>query len=237
MNQTPRPVAVVTGATSGMGRAIVLDLAHDWQVVAVGRDATKLADLAGELEQAGTPIDTWLLDLAQLARGELPGAQEQAAALPRVDALVHAAAVGGHHRLEDATLALWHEQLDTNVIAPAELTRLLLPQLKAAAGTVIFVGSGASRVPVPGSVIYPASKHALLGLAEVLRIDLSADRVRVTSLEPGPINTPMSNATDPSVLIAPESVAASVRFVLEAPADVDLAVLAIRPRVELDRLR
>lgn len=226
-----RPVVVVTGATSGMGRACVADLARDWAVVAAGRSADKLAELESEFG-----VRTWLLDLALLARGEQPEAATRAAALPRVDALVHVAAVGGHHRLEDATLELWHEQLDTNVIAPAELTRLLLPQLRAAQGTIIFVGSGASRVPVPGSAIYPASKHALLGLAEVLRVDESAHRVRVTSLEPGPTDTPMSSGANREALIKPASVAQSVRFVLEAPADVDLSVLAIRPRVELDRL-
>ena len=151
--------------------------------------------------------------------------------LDRLDGLVHVAAVGGHWSADEATLERWHEQFDTNVIAPAELTRLTLPLLRRAQGHVVFIGSGASRVPVPGSVIYAPSKHALRAYAEALRDDESPHRVRVTSLEPGPTATDMGPRRAPAeALIQPASVAAAVRFALDSPPDVDITVVAVRPR-------
>lgn len=227
-----RPVVLVTGATGGMGRLIVADLARDRDVIAVGRNEAGLAALA---EEHG--VRTWQLDLAALARGQAPGVAWFVEGLDRLDGLVHVAAVGGHWSADEATLERWHEQFDTNVIAPAELTRLTLPLLRRAQGHVVFIGSGASRVPVPGSVIYAPSKHALRAYAEALRDDESPHRVRVTSLEPGPTATDMGPRRAPAeALIQPASVAAAVRFALDSPPDVDITVVAVRPRVELNRL-
>lgn len=230
--QSPRPVALVTGATGGMGTAIVRELAATHRVIALGRNSARLAELATD-----AAAETWALDLTDSA--SLAG---RVAELDRLDVLIHAAARGGAVSVEDARVGDWGESFALNVTAPAELTRLALPLLRASEGTVIFIGSGASTRPVPGSAIYTATKHALRGLADVLRIDEESHRVRVVTLAPGQTDTEMLRASIPADryradrYIRPQSIADAVRFVVDAPADVQLTDLAVRPRQEIARI-
>lgn len=225
-----RPVALVTGATGGMGTAIVAELSSTHDVIAVGRSAGALAVLA-----AKTGCRTQLLELTDFA------AFAAVAALPRVDVLVHAAAIAPRLGVAAASVDDWELVLRSNVIAPAELTRVLLPQLRAAEGTVIFIGSGAGTRAIPGSAVYTASKHALKAIADVLRIDESSARLRVATVAPGQTDTPLLRSGnesagepyEPEKYIRPSSVADAVRFVVDAPADVHITDIAVRPRREL----
>lgn len=235
MNSTPLPTAIVTGATGGMGSVIVRDLASTHRVLALGRSPRGLDALAALPGVTAVSADLGAPDLLGAVLGEL------FAGLPRIDALVHAAAIGAHRQVAEASVDEWEQHLRVNVIAPAELTRLALPGLRAAEGTVVFLGSGAGTRPVPGSAVYAASKHALRGLADTLRIDEEPHRVRVTTVAPGQTDTQMlrsgitPEAYTPERYIRPESIAAAVRFVLEAGADTQLTDLAVRPRQEIAR--
>jgi len=223
-----KPVAVVTGATGGMGAEIVTDLALTHDVIAVSRNAAALAAL-----QTRTGCCGWLGDLTDHAF-----LAERVAELGRLDVLVHAAAVSTHVAIDDATVHEWRRELESNVIAPAELTRLAMPLLRASRGTVIFIGSGASTKPVHGSIIYPATKHALKALADGLRLDESSNGVRVSTVSPGQTDTPMLRSIwggdyTTERFIRPASVARAVRFVVDASPDVHLTDVAVRPRTEL----
>ncbi|RJT88935.1 SDR family oxidoreductase [Cryobacterium melibiosiphilum] len=226
-----RPVAVVTGATSGMGWQIALDLARDHEVIAVGRSASALAEL-----DARPNIRAFAADLTDAAARDA-----LVASLDRVDVVVHAAALGGAISLPDSSTDSWLAYLQICVIAPAELTRLCLPLLRSVQGTVIFIGSGAGTRPAPGSAVYTASKHALRGLADVLRIDEAASGVRVSTVAPGPTDTPMLQSSrgeaglpwEPERYIRPESIARAVRFVVDASPDVQITDVAVRPRREI----
>lgn len=229
---TEKPIAVVTGATGGMGRAIAADLATDHRVVAIGRNADALAELASIAGVSAVAVD--LTD--DSARAEF------AAGLPGpVSVLVHAAAIGEALSVEQADPAQWRSSFETNVLAPADLTRLLLPGIRERQGTIIFIGSGASTRPSPGHAVYVASKHALKGLADSLRLDESQHRVRVVTAAPGQTATGMLQDThaqrglpwEPERYIQPESIARSIRFIVDASDDVQLTDIAIRPRVEL----
>lgn len=231
MNQS-QPVAVVTGAGGGMGRAIVADLAATHVVHALVRRPESLDGLP-------SPVQRHVGDLRDQA-----WLDEVAAAVGPVDVLVNAAAVGTPMRLDEADWSRWLEQLETNVVAPAELTRRLLPGLRERRGTVIFIGSGASTRAAGGNAVYVASKHALKGLADSLRIDEAPTRVRVVTIAPGQTDTGMLRHSyqvqgldyHPEHYIQPETVAQAVRYVVEAPEDVHLTDLALRPRVEISLL-
>lgn len=226
-----RPVALVTGATGGMGTAIVAELSATHDVVALGRSSAALDELA-----AATGCRTQLLELIDFA-----AFASVAAALPRVDVLVHAAAIAPRLAVAAASVDDWELVLRSNVIAPAELTRVLLPQLHAAEGTVVFIGSGAGTRAIPGSAVYTASKHALKAVADVLRIDEASTRLRVATVAPGQTDTPLLRTDnesagepyEPEKYIRPSSVADAVRFVVDAPADVHITDIAVRPRREL----
>jgi NADP-dependent 3-hydroxy acid dehydrogenase YdfG len=222
---------LVTGAVGGMGAAIVVDLARDRDVIATARNADRLAALT-----AATGATGWLGDLTDHA-----WLAAQVATLDHLDELVHVAAVGDHIPPAVATADDFRAQLEVNLIAAAELTRLCLPLLRASRGTVIFIGSGASTRPVPGSAVYPATKHALKAYADVLRLDEARHGVRVSTVAPGPTATGMYERSrvdagrpyEPERLIDPTSVARAVRFVLDASDDVHLTDVAVRPRQEL----
>lgn len=227
-----RPTALITGATGGMGTAIAHELAATHDVIAVGRDEQALAEL-----ERSAGATAWRLDLIDSA-----AVAARVAELTRLDVLVHAAARAEPLSVAAARPADWEAAFALNVTAPAELTRLTLPLLRRAEGTVICIGSGASTRPVPGSAIYTATKHALRGFADVLRIDEEPHRVRVVTLAPGQTDTEMlrslipADAYEPERYIAPASVAETVRFVVDAPADIHLTDIAIRPRQEIARI-
>jgi NADP-dependent 3-hydroxy acid dehydrogenase YdfG len=221
---------LVTGALGGMGAAMVADLVRDREVIATARNAERLAELSAATGAIGWAGD--LTDHAWLA--------ERVATLDHLDELIHVAAVGNHVAPAVATADDFRAQLEINLIAPAELTRLCLPLLRASRGTVIFIGSGASTRPVPGSAVYPATKHALKAYADVLRLDEARNGVRVSTVAPGPTATAMYERSqveaglpyEPDRLIDPVSVARTVRFVLDATDDVHITDVAVRPRQE-----
>lgn len=228
---TARPVALVTGATGGMGVEIVRDLARDHDVVALGRSAARLAGLA-ELPGVVThAVD--LLDFTAL--------QSIVAGLDRLDVLVQAAAVADRYGVEQASPEVWRAQLDLNVVAPAELTRLALPLLRAARGQVVFINSGAGFRAFAGHAVYSASKFALRALADALRAEEAERGVRVSSVHPGPTDTGMLRgdfeahgwAYEPERYIRPRSVAEAVRLVVDATEDTQITSVSVRPRVEL----
>lgn len=233
-NESDVPVALVTGASSGMGREIARDLGRTHRVILVGRDAERLAAAARE---AGDAATSWELDLTDTAAVEA-----RVATLDRLDVLVHAAAIGNNGSVAEADEAAWQQIFAINVTAPALLTRAVLPLVRESRGTVVFIGSGASTRPVPGSALYCASKHALKAVADVLRIDEEPHFVRVATVAPGQTDTPMLRSMigeaeyRPELYIQPSSVAAAVRYVVDAPADVQITDVAVRPRREIARL-
>lgn len=226
---TNRQVVVVTGATGGIGRAVVDELAPDYAVVAQGRNACRLAELARYGEEI-YPVRCDLTDTSSFA--------ETFGLLPKVDALLNVAAIAPRFAFDDATAEIWSEVLHLNVTVPAELTRTLLPQLRQSTGTVVFLGSGASRKTSPNNVVYAASKHGLQALADGVRMRTQADDIRVATVSPGYVDTPMIEWDDdypltlPDPLIQPATVARSIRHVIEAPADTQITEIWVRPRSE-----
>lgn len=218
--------AVVTGATGGMGAEIIKDLARDHRVYALGRRA-------GELPEAENivPVE---IDLLSLLDGTaLPA---ELAELERVDVLVHAAARADKRSVESARPEDWRAQMDLNVHVPAELTRLLLPALRAAEGLVVFINSGAGIHSYGDNVIYAATKHALYALADGLR--LGELGIRVSTVAPGPTDTPMLQGLqdyNPEHVIAPIEVAKAIRATVDAGPTTQLTEIRVRPRVELNQ--
>lgn len=226
------PVALVTGATSGIGREIARDLARTHVVYAVGRNAERLAELGGfDDESSIIPVQADINDPVALA--------ELVAELDRLDVLVHSAGVVGQSHVAETPREEWMRQLTTNVVAPAELTRLALPMLREARGTVVFIGSGAGTRAHANLATYAATKHALRALADSLRLEESAAGVRVSTVAPGPVDTAMQeqmqselgNEYLASRYIRAESVARAVRFVVDAPADAQITDISVRPRL------
>lgn len=225
-------VVVVTGASSGIGAAVVRDLAQDRTVIAVGRDGARLDEVVASSREGA--VLALAIDLTDFAAVGAAFAQ-----LGRVDALINNAAIMFRTSGATVTPDEWHRMLDTNVVAPSELTRILLPHLLEAQGTIVFTGSGAGRNPAPNHIAYAASKYALQGYTDTLRIELAPQGVRVATVAPGPTATVgayrMDDLPDDSPAgdrIDPSTVARSIRHVIDAPADTQLTEVWVRPRVE-----
>lgn len=231
-------IAVVTGATGGMGGEIVADLAADHHVYALGRDETKLAKL-GEMDNV-TPLG---VDLGHLLQDDEVIREDPdlavVADLPHIDLLVHAAAILETHTLEEATFSDWQTQMGINALQPALLTRLLLPGLRKAKGQVIFINSISGQGASAGSIVYGASKAALRSIADSFRAEISPDGVRVASLFPSGTDTDMmrkgsaANGDDvyhPEYYSAPVEIARAVRLIADTGETTQFTNLDIRPR-------
>jgi NAD(P)-dependent dehydrogenase (short-subunit alcohol dehydrogenase family) len=181
--------AVVTGAASGIGAAAVARLLEEGcEVLAVD---LALAGLGGTHNLA---ID---VSEAQLI------AAEAAAKLGGCDILINNAGVCPAVAFEDMVQAQWDQALGVNVTAVMELTRALLPMLKASrAGRVINTGSILSRYGDAGLVAYSSSKHAVLGLSRALAMELGPHGITVNCVQPGAIETGM---TKPMFVERPDS--------------------------------
>jgi NADP-dependent 3-hydroxy acid dehydrogenase YdfG len=222
-----RPVALVTGASAGIGRAVALALSPSHHVLVGGRDADRIAQVVSGLESA-EPFAVDLTDDVALAAA--------AARIERLDVLVHSAGVEAFGPLAETTTAEWRETLELNVVAPATLTRLLLPALRTAHGLVVFINSGAGLVTHRGFSVYSASKYALTALADALRLD-ERGRIRVTSVHPGRVATDMQARLSslqgmpyvPDAHLDPAEVARAVRVAVDLPPEATLDAVRINP--------
>ncbi len=184
-----RRVAIVTGASSGIGRALAERAVRaGWDVLAVGRRAERLDELAALLDGATGRLASLPLDLRS------PGAVSHIvrAALERfgrIDVLVNNAggvAVGPIAQQSDDAL---REQMETHVIVPLALTREALPALQESKGHVFYVGSGVARVPVGALGAYPAAKAAVRNMTRIVRNELRPAHIAVTYVDPGAVAT------------------------------------------------
>ena len=180
--------AFVTGATAGIGLAAVRTLVGaGWRCVATGRRQERLGALVEEL---GTDkVHTACFDVRDVA-----ALDAALAALPEgfcdIDLLVNNAGLAqGLSSAQNANLDDWQTMIDTNVTAMVVLTRKLLPQLIARKGAIITIGSVAGSYLYPGGNVYAGSKAFVNHFTLALRADLHGTGVRVTSIEPGMVET------------------------------------------------
>ena len=223
---------VITGAGSGIGAALATRLAERGDELWLwARDAARAKQLAKAFPGAKTLVG----DLAVPER--LSWALSHQSPPDRIDSLLHVAGVVELAPVGELTPAVWQATLAANLVAPAELTRLLLPQLRAARGHVVFVNSGAGLCANPNWAAYAASKHGLRALADALRGEEAAHGVRVTTVYPGRTATPMQEKVhrqegkeyDPERWMTPDAVATTVLTALDLPRGAELTDLSVRP--------
>ncbi len=227
-------VAVVTGATSGIGLATARALASaGTRVFLVGRDAGKVAAVARGLPR-GRVAGTAVADLGSL--DDLRALILEILALGHVDLLVHCA--GEYDWTESGRFDpdSFARLFDVNVRAPYLLTQGLLVGLARARGQVVFVNSSVVKGTGQGVALYKATQHAVQGLTDGLRQDLNRRGIRVTSLYPGRTATPRmarifrreGKRYRPSALMSAASVAQVVVTLATLPAGVEITDLHLR---------
>jgi NAD(P)-dependent dehydrogenase (short-subunit alcohol dehydrogenase family) len=176
-----QPTVLITGASSGIGRATAAEFrAHGWMVFGTGRAPHAIA--RGDRIKGVTYLTLDYLDPSTIER--ISGS------VPRIDALINNAGIGQAGALEDQPTRADRELFQINVFGPLELTRAFLPMMRADhTGTIIFVGSLIAEFPVPFQSGYAASKLALRAYAQSLRYELGPHGIRTTVVEPGYVRT------------------------------------------------
>lgn len=224
---TERPLALITGASRGIGAAIAAALADSHELLLGGRDLEALLQVASRFPNARA----WPVELTD---GE--ALRAATAGIHRLDVLVHSAGISRLGPLPDVSAADWRDSFEINVIAVAELTKLLLPALRATRGHVVLINSGSGINARAGWGPYAASKFALRAYSDVLRAEETG--LRVTSVHPGRTATDMQRAVreyeggefEPDDYLRPESVAEVVATAVRATEDAHVHEIIIRQR-------
>ncbi len=193
---------LITGASTGIGRATALRLAGaGWRVFAgVRRPAdgdALLAERAAGSSSDGEIVAVTLdvTDQAQIEEaGRLVAERSAGAGRPgsgRLDGLVNNAGIGVGGPLEVLAMPELRRQLEVNVVGQVAVTQALLPALRRARGRIVFVSSVGGRVALPFSAPYGASKHAIEAIGDALRGELHSSGIAVSLVEPGSVKTPI----------------------------------------------
>lgn len=227
--------ALVTGATSGIGQAIVLALRDaGMDVIAVGRSEQALAELARE-----PGVRTLQADVRDGA------ALSQALAGLAVDVLVNNAGIlSSRAAFQDIEAEQIDAMLDINLKAPLHLARQILPgMLERGRGHLFFIGSSAGRAAHPGAAVYGASKAGVSLFCDALRCDLLGTGIRVTEIAPGRVQTQLyrtamgmqaagSELYDGYESIQPQDIAELLLAALKMPRQVDVSRLEVFPTAQ-----
>ena len=239
-----QPVAVVTGASSGIGAATAVGLAGaGYHVVLAARRASRLEEVAAKISAQGGDAQTNLLDVT-----DRQAVAAFAQSLDRCDVLVNNA--GGAFGLEnvaDADPADWQHMLDVNVLGTLNVTKALLPRLIASGdGTIVVLSSTAGLITYEGGGGYAAAKHGQHAIAATLRLELCGEPVRVIEIAPGMVRTDefavnrfrgdsgkaaavYAGVREP---LTAEDIADTITWAATRPAHVNVDLLVIRPRAQ-----
>ena len=221
------PVFLITGASSGIGAATARQAAEaGYRLVLGARSTDKLEALAGELPDAiAVTCDVTEWDdnerIVQRALDEYG----------QIDVVLANAGFGAARGWLTETPEFWKSMVLTNVLGPAYTARAAIPALKESTGHLLLTSLIAGRRVLPGS-LYSCTKHAVTAMAEALRQDLNDTGVRVTSIEPGMVDTPFFDNGAPGEALQADDIARAIMYAVSQPPHVDVNEILIRPTAQ-----
>ena len=220
------PVFLITGASSGIGAATAhMASAAGYRLVLAARSTDKLEALAEELGGEERAIAV-TCDVTEFDQQE---AMVRAAldTFGRLDVAFANAGFGAARGFLEESPEQWRAMVLTNVLGCAYTIRATMPALMESVGHLLLTSSVAGRRALPGS-LYSATKHAVTAMAESARQELNDSGVRVTSIEPGMVDTPFFDDR-PSNALEPDDIARAIMFAVSQPPHVDVNEILIRP--------
>jgi len=237
MTDFTNQVAVLTGASSGIGKAIASGLAAKGAALClVGRNLDELDHLSASVQKRSTRVQRYVVDLS------LDGDIEKLRKciendFGHLDILIHCAGAISLGPVESARINDFDWQYRINVRAPYLLTQALLPLLKTQKGQIVFINSSVGLISKENLSQYAATKHALKAFTDSLREEVNEMGIRVLSVYPGRTATPMQEKIfgwegkdyPPDRLLQPQDVAAVVTHSLSLPRTAEVTDISIRP--------
>lgn len=239
-------VAIVTGASSGIGRVTAQSLAKRGVRVVLGaRRRDRLDELASEIQSSGGQALSFVTDVAQRQSCEdlIQYTIEQ---WGRIDILVNNAGLMPLSFIKNLHVDEWDRMIDVNIKGVLYCTAAALPHmLTAKSGHIVNVSSVAGRIVFPGGSVYCATKHAITAFSEGLRQELSTRKnIRVTCIEPGVVATELTNTiTDKSLqayvkdarkmeALQSQDIADAILYAVSSPNHVNVNEILIRPTAQ-----
>jgi NADP-dependent 3-hydroxy acid dehydrogenase YdfG len=236
------PVGIITGGTSGIGAASAVEFAKiGARLVLAALPSSPAQRVLTRVEEAGGQAIAASVDVRDPA---------QVATLPeialqrygRIDFLLVNAGIAEQSFISEGDPAVWRNVIETNLLGALYCVRYVLPQLrKQQSGHIILMASLSGREPYVGEPAYIASKWGLIGFGHSLRKEVIADRIRVTIVEPGIVDTPLTRDNpivrpllDAVVPLQPEDVARAVVYAYQQPPHVTVSEIAVRPQDDGD---
>ena len=228
--------AIITGASSGIGKATALSFAQaGCNLVLVGRSSERLTAVADLVSDFGVEATVYPLDLSQLPQVQ-SHFQAIAEKLGPIDLLINNAGMGYTNLLRDTSLTDWQQVLDLNLTSVFQATMGVLPSMRdRKKGTVMNIASIAAKMAFPEWGAYCVSKAALVTWAKVIAMEERANGIRVMTISPGSVNTPLwDTATvkadfDRSSMLTPEIVAQMILQAALLPAQAVIDEMTIMP--------
>ncbi len=227
-------IAVVTGASRGIGRAIALELARQGAyVIVTARNEQELEDLVSSIKSEGGKASAVALDITdETAIRQF--ASDLVDSNTAVDILINNAGIGSFQSVTDTDSQLWDDTMDVNVKGTFLICKYLVPLMQAQKrGHIISIASDVSKRTFADGALYCASKYAQDAFCSALRKEVRKDNIKVSVVYPGLVETWFNNntpgANENNVQLNPEDIAASVSHILTAPAHVVIDELMIHP--------
>ncbi|MFI2102665.1 SDR family oxidoreductase [Isoptericola sp. NPDC019693] len=234
--------ALVVGASSGIGAAITEAFAGAGaRVVAAGRRSDRLDEVTARAAGPARAVTPMLLDVADEASAR-SGVAAAAEILGGLDVVVNNAGVMLSATVQDSDPAEWERMVRTNLLGTLHVSHAALPHLVASRGTLVQTSSTSGRVSSAGSGVYAATKHGVNAFSEALRQEVAPQGVRVVMVEPGMVDTELSeHLSDPAMralaarmageirVLDPYDVAETVLFAVTRPPHVSLNEILVRP--------
>jgi len=246
MNYIENKTALITGATSGIGKQVAITLAAmNTNLILVGRNLSKLEDLKNEiLKDKNINIEISQVDV----RFKDQVKSEMAAILENntVDILINNAGLAlGLDKVDEGDIEQWEDMIDTNVKGLLYVSRAIIPQMRALdTAHVINIGSVAGRIAYPNGNVYCATKAAVHSLGESMNIDLYGTNVKVTTVSPGAVETNFSSTRfsgddektkavyDGYMPLSAQDIADTILSVLNTPKHVNIQYLDVMPTAQ-----
>lgn len=240
MNHFKDQVAVITGASSGIGRAIALELARAGAICClIGRSREKLEEVASIAKESSPLVRIYDFDL--VVEGNIAAIEKEIKKeFGRVNILVHSAGIFNSGAVKDASVEEFDKLYQANVRAPFLLTQTLLPMIRPSAGQIVFINSSQGLNGKQNTSQFASTQHSIRAIADSLRDEVNADGVKVISLFLGRTATPRMESLfkkegkkySPELLLQPEDVASVVVHTLSLPGTAEVTNINIRPMIK-----
>jgi short-subunit dehydrogenase len=236
LTATTKRTALITGASSGIGKATALAFANaGFDLALVGRSQERLAAVAAAAQTAGVTANTYILDLTEVDR-VADRVRAIVSDVGQIDVLVNNAGIAYTNAIADTPLADWQKTIDLNLTSVFQCIQGVLPQMRQQkSGMIINISSIAGKQVFPNWGLYSVTKFGLMALNQAVATEERANGIRVTAICPGSVNTPLwdtdtvSADFDRSVMLTPEVVAASILHAALTPTGAVIEELTLMP--------